>query len=579
MKYIYFNKAKIGNMSNPYSAKHIDAWFEQAARGLPSEGLACLFGDTLKTLSKRASLTLNKNTLMAIFKRVFNRCAEKYPVLSGLKVESSGIPIDQFSLQFNKVDTAELKEAFGFLITELITILSNLTADILPTSLEEQKSSSELGMAAVRLENLYDISKCFASFDSLEKTFPEIFMVLANTFSFQTILLLEKKGSSCKTTAWYDANTSEERMMKALNYSRRSYEYLVSPLTRESGETEETYESISKYALPICSLEMNQAAGENFDKFITLPLTLSSLETFGVLQFETVTLMNESDLRFVSALSNLIAVALDRFNKEQGSQQLRQVEINERIRELVQAQEYVKNLEKERDLRDQFVSILTHDLRTPLTAAKMAAQVILRKPDNIDKNQILASKVVRSIDRMDQMIKDLLDANRIRAGEPLTFTMNECDMRHIALTALRELGISYGDRFMLETDRENINGFWNEEAIRRVIENLVNNAVKYGSPQQLITVAIKQLDNQVQLVVHNTGNPIPLADQVNLFQPFHRTASAQNGEKKGWGLGLTLVRGVAEAHGGYVKVQSNENEGTSFIVTIPRDSRPFQMLN
>jgi signal transduction histidine kinase len=246
---------------------------------------------------------------------------------------------------------------------------------------------------------------------------------------------------------------------------------------------------------------------------------------------------------------------------------------------LVQAQAFVKNLEQERDLRDQFVSILTHDLRTPLTAAKMSAQVILRQPEKIEKNHILARKVVKSIDRMDQMIKDLLDANRIRAGEPLTFSMNECDMRYIALTALRDLGISYGDRFMLETDRECINGYWNEESMRRVIENLVNNAVKYGSPQELITVSIEQLDDLVQIKVHNTGNPISKADQVNLFQPFHRTNSAKNGEKKGWGLGLTLVRGVAQAHGGSVKVESSEQDGTSFIVTIPRDSRPFQILN
>lgn len=578
MKYVYLSEA-IGNMSNPYSAKYIDAWLEQAAKGLPSEGLAFVFGETLKALSKRASLTLNKNTLMAIFKRVVYQCSEKYPLLSVLKIESSGILSDQFSIQFSQVDPAELKEAFRFLITELITILSNLTADILPTSLEEQKASIEMSTASIRLENLYEISKCFVGFDSLEKTFPEIFMVLATTFSFQTILLLEKKGSTCKTTAWYNANTNEERMIKAIDYSRRSFEYLVGPLNKEAGDIEESYESILKYVLPICSLDMKKTAGEDLDKFITLPLVLSSLETFGVLQFETTTSMNESDLRFISALSNLMAVALDRFNKEQVSKQLKQREINERVKELTQAQEYVRNLEIERDLRDQFVSILTHDLRTPLTAAKMAAQVILRKPLNSDKTQSLASKVMRNIDRMDQMIKDLLDANRIRAGESLAFVMNECDMRLIALTTLRELGASYGERFMLETDRENIQGFWNEEAMRRVIENLVNNAVKYGAPKQLITVKIKQLENQVQLTIHNTGKPISPEDQLHLFQPFHRTHSAQSGEEKGWGLGLTLVRGVAEAHGGYVKVHSNEREGTNFIVTVPRDSRPFQILN
>jgi signal transduction histidine kinase len=253
--------------------------------------------------------------------------------------------------------------------------------------------------------------------------------------------------------------------------------------------------------------------------------------------------------------------------------------LNENVMALIKMKEYAKHLEMERDLREQFVTILSHDLRTPLTAAKLAAQVILRRPENYEKNQILANKVVRSINRMDQMIKDLLDTNRIRSGETISFTMDKCDMKHIVLNSLRDLEISYGEKLLLETDQCGHDGFWNEEALRRMVENLVNNAVKYGSPHQLITVAIKQLADQIQLTIHNTGNPIPPEDQVNLFESFHRTTAAKKGGKKGWGLGLTLVKGVAEAHGGNIKVKSNEIEGTSFIVTIPRDSRPFQMLN
>jgi signal transduction histidine kinase len=270
------------------------------------------------------------------------------------------------------------------------------------------------------------------------------------------------------------------------------------------------------------------------------------------------------ELRLVRFFSRLLALALDK--------------INARTIELMLIKERAHNLETECNLRDQFISILTHDLRTPLTAAKMAVQLILRRPEDIERNKILASKVVSNINRIDLMIKDLLDANKIRAGVPLIFTIDECDLRLVALMALRDLGISYSGRLLLELEGENIKGFWNENAIRRVIENLVNNAIKYGSTEQLITVKIKQLENQIQINVHNSGNPIPTAEQLTLFHPFQRTPSAQNGNKKGWGLGLTMVKGVVDAHGGNVEVISNESVGTHFIVTIPRDSRPFQIL-
>jgi len=249
------------------------------------------------------------------------------------------------------------------------------------------------------------------------------------------------------------------------------------------------------------------------------------------------------------------------------------------MNELTRAHEYIQDLERERDLREQFVSILTHDLRTPLTAAKMAAQIIARRPERIEKTKQLIEKVIGSIDRMDQMIRDLLDANRIRVGEPLAMMMGECDLRNIATDTLRELSMSFGDRFMLETDRESICGYWNAEGVRRVLENLVNNAAKYGKPNELIKVILKQVDHEIQIIVHNLGNPISPEDLKCLFQPFCRTSTAQHGDKRGWGLGLTLVRGVAEAHGGKVSVESNEMDGTTFTVTLPRDARPYQLLH
>ena len=567
----------IKNMSNTYNAKQVDAWLDQAAKDLPAKRLADLFGNTFQVLSKRASRTLNKTTLMAIVKRVLLLSQKQYPVLEKIKVDSSGISFEQFSEELVQTESVDANKAFRHLFSELFEVLGGMSADIITTSLQNQHALQETNTdfsedsALQRLEALYDISKFLATFESLEKTFPEILRSLSSLYSFKTIFLLLEKNGQCSAHLWLDVQASQESIDLAYKNAKRQYEYFVAPIKDQI--------CLNKFELPFCSLYKNEIFNNNINQYISLPLSLSNLQTFGILQFESFSPVCETDISFINALSNLLAVTLDRYNKEQESEIKRQLELSERNNELVQVQGFVTSLEKERELREQFVATLTHDLRTPLTAAKMGAQFILRRPEIIEKTQQLAVKIIKSIDRMDQMIKDLLDANRIRAGEPLSLTMNYCDLKDIAITTLRELGAAYGDRFLLEMEKENITGFWNEDGIRRVIENLVSNAVKYGFPQQLITVSLKQTETLVQIVVHNMGNPIPLKDQEELFLPFHRTSSAQRGGKKGWGLGLTLVRGVVEAHGGEVKVVSTDSEGTSFTVTMPKDSRAFQILN
>lgn len=110
--------------------------------------------------------------------------------------------------------------------------------------------------------------------------------------------------------------------------------------------------------------------------------------------------------------------------------------------------------------------------------------------------------------------------------------------------------------------------------MRRVLENLCNNAVKYGAHEHPITVTLKQLESgQALLSVHNWGAPIAAEDQATLFEPYRRTKAAQRGEQRGWGLGLTLVKGLVEAQHGTVKVESTEASGTTFTVILPIDVR------
>lgn len=114
-----------------------------------------------------------------------------------------------------------------------------------------------------------------------------------------------------------------------------------------------------------------------------------------------------------------------------------------------------------------------------------------------------------------------------------------------------------------------IGGSWDDTAIQRVVENLVNNAAKYGDPKSLVNVKLFTENNQVVISVHNFGNPLSTHDQNTIFDLHHRTTTAEKGSHKGWGLGLTLVRGLVEAHQGQVSVQSSKDVGTTFTVRLP----------
>ncbi|RYZ95205.1 MAG: HAMP domain-containing histidine kinase [Proteobacteria bacterium] len=104
----------------------------------------------------------------------------------------------------------------------------------------------------------------------------------------------------------------------------------------------------------------------------------------------------------------------------------------------------------------------------------------------------------------------------------------------------------------------------------RILENLIGNAFKYGLDPEPVTVKVDVKNIQVDISVHNEGKPISLQDQQSLFDQFRRAEDTKLGGKDGWGLGLTLVKGLAEAMGGYVSVQSSLAEGTTFMVCLPR---------
>jgi len=248
-------------------------------------------------------------------------------------------------------------------------------------------------------------------------------------------------------------------------------------------------------------------------------------------------------------------------------------DVTEQVLARRRIEESVRELVEERELRERFVAALSHDLRTPLTAARMSAQLVIRNQADPLKLQKSVGRIVDNLDRADGMIRDLLDASRLKAGERLPLDIEPCELGEVARETLEELASVHGERFVLKAPAP-LHGYWDRQALRRVIENLAGNAVKYGAKASPITVRLSQEAGTVELAVHNAGDPIPTEDLERLFDPFRRSESATKGAEQGWGIGLALVRGLAQAHGGSAQVRSAAGTGTTFVVRIPLDSRP-----
>lgn len=227
-------------------------------------------------------------------------------------------------------------------------------------------------------------------------------------------------------------------------------------------------------------------------------------------------------------------------------------------------------LEQEKDLRETFVSAMTHDLRTPITAARMSAQLIRKNPQNIENVHKQISRIIANVDRIDEMIQDLLDANLIKAGRILPINLTECNLKNIAEETLSDLIVNYGPRFILNVPAQ-LNFSCSKDAIRRIIENLCSNAVKYGSPDTPIIIAILENAEHVYINVHNQGKLIPQDEIDGLFGKYQRSATAVASGQKGWGIGLTLVKGLVEAHKGSISVVSNGSVGTIFKIELPKN--------
>ncbi|KVM84633.1 hypothetical protein WT05_15610 [Burkholderia stagnalis] len=233
---------------------------------------------------------------------------------------------------------------------------------------------------------------------------------------------------------------------------------------------------------------------------------------------------------------------------------------------------YAAGLERTRDL---FVGILAHDLRTPLGAIAMAAQLLMQLDDLPAQALRTVATVQRSGARMQCIIDDLTDFTRTRLGGLLPIHVEPANMGNVCRQAITEIQALYPAETVRWVSDGNLSGNWDSGRLGQLLTNLLENAIDHGRPGAAVTVTTHGLDDTVELSVCNEGTPIPPAAQRAIFDPLMRTSPNVEPRRVGAGLGLGLfiARQIALAHGGALEVNSDDN-GTTFTALLPRMPPP-----
>jgi signal transduction histidine kinase len=222
--------------------------------------------------------------------------------------------------------------------------------------------------------------------------------------------------------------------------------------------------------------------------------------------------------------------------------------------------------------RETILGVLGHDLRTPLAAAGMGAEVLSRRDYILKHDQVISRKIAASINRANAMVNDLLDLARSALGNGIRVKKQVVDLVRIAQDLIDEhrLGCPEAD-IRLDT-QHSIIGDFDPDRMGQVFSNLISNAIHHGDLARPITVRITTSDGVLNLMVHNYGDTISEAKLPDLFVlkgSYLQSAEEAPRRSGGLGLGLYIASEIVKGHDGAIRVGSAEITGTVFEITMP----------
>jgi PAS domain S-box-containing protein len=248
--------------------------------------------------------------------------------------------------------------------------------------------------------------------------------------------------------------------------------------------------------------------------------------------------------------------------------------IEERTEEL-----YQEKVRAERAVRarDEFLSLASHELKTPLSALMMQTQLRKRSvargdyrdfaPENL---QALCLEDEKQVARLSNLVERMFDVSKVDSGN-FDVAFESTDLVDLAKNVVKRLEPvleGSGNKVSLFAP-EHLSGVWDPTRIEQVLSNLLANASKYA-PGKPVDVLVETFDGHARIIVRDYGKGIPEKDRERIFEPFERI---KDGHVKGLGLGLYITKKTIEAHGGTIHVESKDGQQCEFIIDLPLDSR------
>ena len=234
----------------------------------------------------------------------------------------------------------------------------------------------------------------------------------------------------------------------------------------------------------------------------------------------------------------------------------------ERMRSLAE------ELQESRRQREQFLAMVTHDIRGVVAVLSGYAQLLSRpgEPSTRILDRMVAA-LPAQVQRLTRLVDDLQDLSRIEQGR-FEIRRGPCDLVAVAreVVEAHQAGAA-GHRVLLDNETEGLHGYWDCDRLGQVVSNLVGNAISYSPDGGEVMVTVDTADGVASVSVSDQGVGIAPEDITHLFKPYSRLERTL--EVKGTGLGLLISKAIVEAHGGSIEVQSQLGKGSTFAFTLP----------
>jgi signal transduction histidine kinase len=241
-------------------------------------------------------------------------------------------------------------------------------------------------------------------------------------------------------------------------------------------------------------------------------------------------------------------------------------ELSQRNQELERANRELQELDR---LKSDFISMVSHELRAPLTNLNGALELMQAECGSMTATcREMLTIVSAQAARLTQFVQGILNVSRLEAGQ-LALRLALLDLWPVVEEVVREMELRTGPRFVLQGPRPLPLVLADRERVREILLNLLDNAVKYSPQGGEIVVELQPTNGTVAVSVTDQGIGIPAAELDHIFERFYRVDTTDDREIYGHGLGLYIVKKLVEAHGGSIAVESTVGQGSRFTFTLP----------